>query len=74
MQTKLFSRPFQPAKDVLVTSPIFEATQDLEVSVNQWLAANPGIRINSVKQDLSFQSADPGFGHLVVSVWYEGNQ
>lgn len=73
MKTKIFSRTFQPATDVLVTSPTYEAVRDLEDAVNQWLAADPGIRIHSVKQDLAFQAAAPGFGHLVVLVLYEEN-
>ncbi|MFL6261708.1 MAG: hypothetical protein ACJ76Y_18580 [Thermoanaerobaculia bacterium] len=69
MQTKFFSLTFPPTIDISKKAPTFEAAQELEGLVNKWLAANPGIDISSVKQDLSFQS--PGSGHLVVSIWYE---
>lgn len=71
MQTKLFSMTFPPTLDPLSNIPTVGAVQGIEEIINQWLTANPGIRISSVNQDLSFQTVDPGFGHLVMSIWYE---
>lgn len=71
MQAKFFSLTFPPTPDNAAKHPVREASQELEKSVNQWLVANPEIRVTAIEQDLSFQSHGLGYGHLVVSLWYE---
>ncbi|MGN2245758.1 hypothetical protein ACFWZ3_03595 [Frateuria sp. GZRR35] len=64
MQCKLFCR-----KSGYFTRPAAFA-EVLQREVNDWLAANPSIRVVHVLQSSSGGSLEPT--SVTVSVWYEG--
>lgn len=63
MQVKVF----------LKKKPFFENTKDfgfgVERDINNWLAANPGIKIREIRQSAGGGSFEPTT--TMVSIWYE---
>lgn len=40
-----------------------------ENEINEWLAANPGVKISEIKQTMCGGSLDPD--KTLISIWYE---
>ena len=51
------------------SSALDKPANEMQSEINTWLAANPGIRIITIKQSSNAGSLEPS--KLWVSIWYE---